>query len=186
MSKEFVEAKIFLVKVIPENIEQYLYVKKKASLFSKAYEEMQGVWLAMETELRQSAFKEGLRMLIYDKKTNVLYGYVEAEIDNDNSAGINIGVLEEYRNRGIATKAAKDFVNYVFEIQDIDFITWNAFLNNKASCRVAEKIGGIKKKSGSTVLEAMENVGLSTDKLKANELLQEACYVIFRENLPKK
>lgn len=181
MSKEIVGESLLLQEVMPHNLEQYLYVKKRASFFSKVYEQIEDVWSAMEAELRQSAFQEGLRMLIYDKKTMILYGYVETEMDKDDSVGISIGVLEEYRNRGIATKAAKDFINYVFEVQDIDFVTWNAFLSNKASCRVAEKIGGIKKRRGSTVIEAMERVGFSTEKLKEDELLQEVCYSIFRK-----
>lgn len=143
--------------------------------------EIEDIWYAMESELRKSAFQEGLRMLICDNKTMILYGYVETEMDKDDSVGISIGVLEKYRNRGIATKAAKDFVNYIFKIQDVDFVTWNAFLNNKASCRVAEKIGGIKKGAGSTVIDAMESVGFSTEKIKEEEMLQEVCYSIFRE-----
>lgn len=181
MSKEIVGESLLLQEVMPHNLEQYLYVKKRASFFSKVYEQIEDVWSAMEAELRQSAFQEGLRMLIYDKKTMILYGYVETEMDKDDSVGISIWVLEEYRNRGIATKAAKDFIKYVLEVQDIDFVTWNAFLSNKASCRVAEKIGGIKKRRGSTVIEAMERVGFSTEKLKEDELLQEVCYSIFRK-----
>lgn len=183
MAKEIEADHIVLREVLQDNMEQYFYVKQKASLFSRAYEDMEDIWLAMEAELRKSAFDGSPRMLIYGKNDKVLYGYVEAEKDNDNLVGINIGVLERFRNRGIATEAAKAFVEYVFVAMNVDQITWNAFLSNKASCRVAEKIGGIESGNSSIVFDAMKMAGFTIDNMKDNNLLQEVCYVIRKRQI---
>lgn len=181
MAKKIVSDNIVLIAVNPENMEQYLYVKKMASLFTSLYEEIDGLWSSVEEEIKKSVFDDSLRMLIYSNEEEELLGYIGAEKDNDNTIGINIGVLEKYRNQGIATEAASVFIDCVFNVMNIDFVTWKAFVTNKSSCRVAEKIGGVKKGISSFDVETMLRTGISTDNLNGNDLLQEVQYVISKK-----
>lgn len=75
---------------------------------------------------------------------------------------------EDYWGRGIATKAVREAVGYVFEHTDILRIYAEPFANNIASCRVLEKAGF-----------AFEGI-LRKNAIKNGEILDMRLYSIVR------
>lgn len=75
---------------------------------------------------------------------------------------------EDYWGRGIATKAVREAVEYVFEHTDILRIYAEPFANNIASCRVLEKAGF-----------AFEGI-LCKNAIKNGEILDMRLYSIVR------
>lgn len=82
-------------------------------------------------------------------------GFIELDYSNSEIPEVDIAVLEEYQRKGYAFEAAKILFVNVFENESIGCIVWNAFRSNKASCRIAEKLGGKVVEGKNLVMEAM-------------------------------
>lgn len=57
---------------------------------------------------------------------------------------MDIAIPEEYRRKGYGYEAAKALNKYIFDTKNVLAVTRLAYLANVASCRIAEKLGGIQ------------------------------------------
>ena len=72
-----------------------------------------------------------------------VYFYSKPELNDE--VEIGYGILEEYRNNGFATEAAKAVVQFAFEKAGQDVLVAIVKPENTASRRVIEKLGFIKR-----------------------------------------
>ncbi len=70
---------------------------------------------------------------------NEVQGWCTGEYFSKKKCGIGIETFENYQNKGVATAMASAFVEYALSMNIK--LHWDAFSNNYASTRVAEKIG---------------------------------------------
>lgn len=57
-------------------------------------------------------------------------------------------------------------------------VVWNAFSSNKASCRIAEKLGGTVVEGKNLMAETMREAGLKVESLDVVETLRTISYEI--------
>jgi RimJ/RimL family protein N-acetyltransferase len=118
---------------------------KSASAFSKVYEMMPDFWEQPHRRIEDYADgkRDGkARYLIAEKVSLQGVGFIELDYSNLEMPEVDIAVLEEYQGKGYAFEASKILFVNVFENESVKCIVWNAFRSNKASCRIAEKLGG--------------------------------------------
>lgn len=155
--------KIIVSLLNQSNVECYLSTYKRASAFSKVYEMMPDFW---EQPCRRiEDYADGrrdskARYLIAEKVSLQGVGFIELDYSNWEMPEVDIAVLEEYQGKGYAFEATKILFVNVFENESIGCIVWNAFRSNKASCRIAEKLGGKVVEGKNLVMEAMQAAGL--------------------------
>lgn len=93
---------------------------------------------------------------------------------------MNIAILEEYQRRGYAFDAARVLLKNVFEKETVKHVIWSAFSSNKASCKIAEKLGGIVVEGKDLIMEAMYAAGLNMDSVDGKEIPKTVTYEIKR------
>ncbi len=59
---------------------------------------------------------------------------------------------------------------------------WSAFSSNKASYKIAEKLGGIVVEGKNLIMEAMYVVGVNIDSVDGEEIPKTVTYEIKRRN----
>ena len=86
-----------------------------------------------------------IQFYIWLKQTDQCIGrvYIHAKPEINDEVEIGYGILEEYRNQGYATEAAKAAVWYAFERAEQEVLTAIVSSDNTASRRVIEKLGFI-------------------------------------------
>jgi RimJ/RimL family protein N-acetyltransferase/ubiquinone/menaquinone biosynthesis C-methylase UbiE len=86
-----------------------------------------------------------IQFYIWLRKTNQCIGrvYIHAKPEINNEVEIGYGILEEHRNQGYATEAAKAAVWYAFERAEQEVLAAIVSSENIASRRVIEKLGFI-------------------------------------------
>ncbi|MCB2218835.1 MAG: GNAT family N-acetyltransferase [Bacteroidetes bacterium] len=98
----------------------------------------------IERQLRRyEQHKFGHHALI-DKKSNQFIGQcglLTQEIDNQTEIELGYHILPDYWGKGYATEAATKFRNYAFENDVCDSLISIIDIRNKASQKVAEKLG---------------------------------------------
>ena len=92
-------------------------------------------WLKMVTD--NDTITGIYRALVYDGK---LIGSISVE-KKDDDAEIGYMLLNEYKNKGIATEAVKQVCTIAFKVLSFEQITANVFQPNIASIRVLLKNG---------------------------------------------
>ena len=105
-------------------------------------------------------------------------GYIELDYGNPEMPEVDIAILEEYQGKGYAFETAKILFLYIFENESIKCIVWNAFRSNKASCRIAEKLGGKGVERKNLVVEAMQAAGLKVNPADYKEAPATVAYEI--------
>ena len=139
---------------------------KRASAFSKVYEMMPDFWEQPHRRIEDYADgkRDGkARYLIAEKVSLQGVGFIELDYSNLEMPEVDIAVLEEYQGKGYAFEASKILFVNVFENESVECIVWNAFRSNKASCRIAEKLGGKVVEGRNLVMEAMQAAGLEVN-----------------------
>lgn len=139
---------------------------KSASAFSKVYEMMPDFWEQPHRRIEDYADgkRDGkARYLIAEKVSLQGVGFIELDYSNLEMPEVDIAVLEEYQGKGYAFEASKILFVNVFENESVECIVWNAFRSNKASCRIAEKLGGKVVEGRNLVMEAMQAAGLEVN-----------------------
>lgn len=158
--------KIIVSLLNQSNVECYLSTYKRASAFSKVYEMMPDFWEQPHRRIEDYADgkRDGkARYLIAEKVSLQGVGFIELDYSNLEMPEVDIAVLEEYQGKGYAFEASKILFVNVFENESVECIVWNAFRSNKASCRIAEKLGGKVVEGRNLVMEAMQAAGLEVN-----------------------
>ena len=158
--------KVIISHLNHSNVKCYLSTYKSASAFSKVYEMMPDFW--EHPCMRIKDYADGkrnskARYLIVEKVSLQGIGFIELDYSNSEMPEVDIAILEKYQGKGYAFEASKILFFNVFENESIKCIVWNAFWSNKASCRVAEKLGGNLVEGKNMVVEAMQAAGLRVD-----------------------
>ena len=158
--------KVIISHLNHSNVKCYLSTYKSASAFSKVYEMMPDFW--EHPCMRIKDYADGkrnskARYLIVEKVSLQGIGFIELDYSNSEMPEVDIAILEKYQGKGYAFEASKILFFNVFENESIKCIVWNAFWSNKASCRIAEKLGGNLVEGKNMVVEAMQAAGLKVD-----------------------
>ena len=175
--------KIIVSLLNQSNVECYLSTYKRASAFSKVYEMMPDFWEFQCNRIKDYAdgkHDSKARYLIADKMSSQGVGYIELDYGNPEMPEVDIAILEKYQRKGYAFETAKILFLDIFENESIKCIVWNAFRSNKASCRIAEKLGGKGVERKNLVVEAMQAAGLKVNSADYKEAPATVAYEISK------
>ena len=173
--------KIIVSLLNQSNVECYLSTYKRASAFSKVYEIMPDFWEQPCGRIKDYADGKRYskaRYLIAEKVSLQGVGFIELDYSNAEMPEVDIAILEEHRGKGYAFEASKILCVNVFENESVECIVWNAFRTNKASCRIAEKLGGKVVEGKNLVVEAMQAAGLKVNPAEYAEAPATVTYEI--------
>lgn len=163
------------------NVESYLSTYKKASAFSEVYETMPDLWETSHRCIENYVAGERdhkVRYLIAEIESLQGYGYIELDYENPKIPEVDIAIIEEYRQNGYAFEAAKILLENIFENEAVKCVVWNAFSANKASCKIAEKLGGTVEEGKNLIVEAMQAAGLKMDSISNDKIPKMITYEI--------
>lgn len=175
--------KIIVRLLNQSNVECYLSTYKRASAFSKVYEMMPDFWEHQRNCIKDYADGKQdskARYLITDKMSSQGAEYIELNYGNPEMPEVDIAILEEYQRKGYAFETAKILFLDIFENESIKCIVWNAFRSNKASCRIAEKLGGKGVERKNLVVEAMQAAGLKVNPADYDDVPATVAYEISK------
>lgn len=173
--------KIIVSPLNQSNVECYLSTYKIASAFSKVYEIVPDFWKTQRKRIEDyAAGEKGAkeRYLITEKTSLQGCGYIELNYENPKMPDVEIAVLEGSQRKGYAFEAAGMLLQYVWETKTAECIIWNAFASNIASCRLAEKLGGVIVKGKNLIVEAMNEAGFRMDSVEDKEIPKMVTYEI--------
>lgn len=119
-----------------------------------------------------------VRYLIAEIESLQGYGYIELDYENPKIPEVDIAIIEEYRQNGYAFEAAKILLENIFENEAVKSVVWNAFSANKASCKIAEKLGGTVEEGKNLIVEAMQAAGLKMDSISNDKIPKMITYEI--------
>ena len=132
-----------ILKSVTENeIDDYLYIRRFATVFKMAYDADNELWARMRQALIDDVKGENVICHIYLKKSKEAIGYIELEMADLHHPNVGIGILEEERKKGYAFETSALLINRVFENEEIEYIKWMTTEGNEASNRIALKLGG--------------------------------------------
>ena len=135
-------SKVNLCHLDSSNLDEYLTIYKRSSVFASAYETMPDLWRTQERAVKSHMDEE--RYLIVEKVSEIPCGIVEFHYIFEITPEINIMITPEYRRNGYGYEASKILCNKILSDDIVEYIMWNTFASNNASCRIAEKLGGVK------------------------------------------
>lgn len=118
------------------------------------------------------------RYLIAEKVSLQGVGFIELDYSNAEMPEVDIAILEKYQGKGYAFEASKILFVYIFENESVECIVWNVFRSNKASCRIAEKLGGKVVEGKNLIVKAMQAAGLKVNPAEYEEAPATATYEI--------
>lgn len=173
--------KIIVSLLNQSNVECYLSTYKRASAFSKVYEMMPDFWehpCGCIKDYADGKRDSKARYLITEKVSLRGVGFIELDYSNVEMPEVDIAILDEYQGKGYAFEASKILCVNVFENESVECIVWNAFRSNKASCRIAEKLGGKVVEGKNLVVEAMRAAGLKVNPAEYAEAPATVTYEI--------
>jgi RimJ/RimL family protein N-acetyltransferase len=169
-----------VIKSVKENdIEDYLHVKRYATIFKAAYDKENEFWEYMKPQLIEDINGNDCICLICLKNTGRVIGYIDIEMKNVHRPQVGIGILEEDRRKGYALEASRLLLQKVLEYEEIECIEWMTTSSNEASNRIAQKLGGkIIRKEPIIPGEVMERW---EDEILETEIPCCVVYGIYRE-----
>ncbi len=177
----FCGEKVILCPLERTNLRDYLSTYKVASPFSKVYGMMPDFWDMTSKNIQDYIVGEKHdreRYLIAGFRSLQSYGYIELDFSDPALPGVDIAVLREHRRKGYAYEAARILLENVLERESVMCVVWNAFSSNKASCRIAEKLGGTVVEGKNLMAETMREAGLKVESLDVVETLRTISYEI--------
>ena len=178
--------KVILSHLNHSIVNGYLSTYKSASAFSKVYEIMPDFWEQPCGRIKDYANGKRdskVRYLIAEKVSLQGVGFIELDYSNAEMPEVDIAILEEYQGKGYAFDASKILFVNVFENESVECIVWNAFRSNKASCRMAEKLGGKVVEGKNLVVEAMRAAGLKVNPAEYAEAPATVTYEIRKNDI---
>lgn len=125
-----------------KEIDEYLSIRRYATIFKTVYDAENELWFAMKQELIDDVKGANIICLIYQKKSKDAVGYIELEMKDSHHPDVGIGILEKERKKGYAFEAAVLLIDKAFEDEEIEYIEWMTTEGNEASNRIAQKLGG--------------------------------------------
>ncbi len=165
---------VIIKSVTEKELDEYLSVRRYATIFKTVYDAENELWFGMKQELIDDVKGANIICLIYQKKSKDAVGYIELEMKDSHHPDVGIGILEEQREKGYAFEAATLLINKAFEDDEIEYIEWMTTEGNEASNRIARKLGGkIIGKEPIVPKEALERWG---DEISKEEI---PCYVVY-------
>lgn len=167
---------LVVIKSVTENdIEDYLHVRRYATVFKVVYDAENELWESMKQKLIGDIKGDNIICLVYQKKLKNIVGYIEIEMDDVHHPDVGIGILEEEREKGYAFEAANLLISKVLENEEIEYIEWMTTRGNEASNRIARKLGGkIIREEPIVPKEALE---YWDDEI--SEETEIPCYVVY-------
>ena len=177
--------KIIVSLLNQSNIERYLSTYKRASAFAEIYERMPDFWEKPRQWIEDCVAGERSdkeRYLIDEKVSLQGCGYIELNYENPEMPDVDIAILEEYRGKGYAFEAAQILIENVLKRESVECIIWNAFASNKASRRIAEKLGGVLVDGKNVIVEAMRSAGFKMDEIDDSKISKMVTYEIRRND----
>lgn len=161
---------VIVKNVSTDKLEEYLNVRRYATMFRVAYDMDAGLWKNMKQQLVDDITGKNVICLIYEAKSMDVCGYIELEMGNRHKPKVGIGILEDYRERGYALEASALLLYEALEEDDIECIEWLAIANNEASNKIAKRLGGeIVRKDPLIPREIMEGWG-NDDAINEGEI----------------
>lgn len=174
---------VLVISIEPSNIEKYLSIWKESSMFARAYEVRPEFWEEIKAtkvnEISQGQ-RDGKDFLI-ENIDKVVVGYMAIENDIVEKPEIEIGIAKEFRRNGYAYEAARLLIEHILSDDTVSCICWKTFTSNRASCRIAEKLGATPQKDNLIETKMIE-AGYSKESLDKLEMPQTYVYEISREN----
>ncbi len=172
----YITGESVIIKSVTENeIEDYLYIKRFATIIAPEFDRLDGFWEYMKPSYIDDLHSSDIICLIYNIKSNKAIGYISFEMKDWHHPEVGIGILEEQREKGYAFEAATLLINWAFEDEEIEYIEWMTTEGNEASNRIAQKLGGeIIRKEPMISKNVMEHWGEEISK--KNEI---PCYVVY-------
>lgn len=105
-------------------------------------------------------------------------GYINLTFGDSRQAEVDLAVIEEYRRKGYAFEAAKLLIQNTIKNGLVESVIWSAFPSNKASCRIAEKLGGVLIERGNFIKEAMQAAGCTFESIDEGDIPKTVSYEI--------
>lgn len=178
MQKEsfYITGESVVIKLVTrKELDDYLYIRRYATVFKKVYDIKDGPWEYMKQGLIEDMQGSDIICLIYQKQSKKRIGYIELEMKDVHCPRVGIGILEEERKKGYAFEAASLLINKAFEDEGIECIEWMTTEGNEASNRIARKLGGeFIRREPIIPADVMERWGEETPKER-----EIPCYVVY-------
>lgn len=166
---------VMIRSVTGKDLDDYLYIRRYATIFKTAYDTEDGLWEHMKPGLIEDIKGPNIICLIYQRQSQKRIGYIELEMKDVHRPKVGIGILEEERKKGYAFEAASLLINKVFEDEGIEYMEWLTTEGNEASHKTAQKLGGeIIRREPLIPADVMERWGGETPKEKGIP-----CYVVY-------
>lgn len=154
-TKEICGNSVSLYPLNKTNREEYLKVFRRASTFSELYATSEDLWKSMSEPIGTDK-DDTERYIVCIKGMDKVCGFINYDMEGS-IPSIDIAIAPEYRNCGFGYGAAKLLCEYLLSQTGIDSVYWYAMPNNKASIRIAEKLGGVQTDDRNILAEAMSN-----------------------------
>ena len=147
----FESDRIYFVKLTEKLVNDYLdmvndiEVQKYISHNRKTYE--------LEEELEWIKSKLGENAIIFsmiEKATNEFIGNIEIMKINNNIGEMGIAITPKQQDKHFGQEAIKSFIDYSFNILNLDGLELNVYNFNPRGIRCYEKVGFIKDGQGKT------------------------------------
>lgn len=176
----YITGDLVVIKSVTENdIEDYLHIKRYATILKAEYDKGNGFWEYMKPSYIDDIYGSDIICLICNINSNKAIGYISFEMKDWHHPKVDIGILEEQREKGYAFEAATLLINKAFEDEEIDYVEWMTTEGNEASNRIARKLGGkIIRKESIVPKEVLERWG---DEISKEEIPCYVVYGIYRE-----
>lgn len=166
---------VIIKSVTEKEIDDYLSVRRVATVFKEAYDADNELWENMKQKLIDDIKGTNIICLIYQRKSKAAIGYIELEMADMYHPDVGIGILEKEREKGYASEAAVLLIDKAFEDEGIEYIEWMTTEGNEASNRIARKLGGkIIRKELIIPEDVMERWG---EEISNEEEIP--CYVVY-------
>lgn len=182
MEKEMKDIKGELVYLSPlqaSNLELYLEVFKSASLYSSLYEKMPEIWESMKEDIIQE-MNETQKYLIIDQESDNACGFIGVEYDDKESPEIDVAILPKCRGKGYGYDASRVLCKVILNDDSVKCILWHTFPSNSASCRIAEKLGGVIMEGKDLFANIISEFGLDKNSSEFEDALKTITYEIKR------
>lgn len=167
--------KVCLYQMNKENRDKYLNIYRTASSFSQLYDSSEKLWKNM-SEAIGSKEDETVRYIICIAESEEICGFINYDMEKGIPV-IDIAIAQEYRQHGFGYDAAKALCEYLLSQGEIKLIYWFAMPNNKASIRIAEKLGGQRTDERNILAEAMASA-FGKDVSEYKDLPATASFII--------
>ena len=171
--------KVTVIPLQQSNLNSYLLVYKKASPFAEMYEKNDDLWNSARKDVENEYIQVGnRRFLIIENSLSKSVGYINFTFCDSRQIEVDVAIVEEYRRKGYAFEAAKLLIQNTIKNGLAESVIWSAFPSNRASCRIAEKLGGVPIEGRNLIKEAMQAAGCTFESIDEGDIPKTVSYEI--------